>query len=196
MSAAAMIRTTLIGGIVFLIPLAFLGIGLEKAYLVARGVAQPIHHVLPHDTLAGTIAVGIASILLIALVCYLAGLAARLAFVARQMRRIESVLIDIVPGYAVARSTIGGVTGHDDGTTALGPVLVRFDDHTVIALEVERSEDRVVVFLPGAPATWSGSTAIVGADQVTPLDLAVHQVTGIMRVLGRGSIAALPSERD
>lgn len=117
-----MIRTTLIGGIVFLIPLAFLGIGLEKAYLVARGVAQPIHRVLPHDTLAGTVAVGIASVLLIALVCYLAGLAARLAIIARQMRRVRSVLIDIVPGYAVARSTIGG----SPATTTEPPRWSRF----------------------------------------------------------------------
>jgi uncharacterized membrane protein len=110
--------------------------------------------------------------------------------IARRMQRFEAMLIEIVPGYAVARSTIGGVTGHDDGTAALKPVLVRFDDHQVIAFEVERQAEQVVVFLPGAPATWSGSTAIVSADQVTPLDLAVHQVTATMRVLGRGSLSA------
>ena len=106
------------------------------------------------------------------------------------------MLIDIVPGCAVARSTIGGVTGHDDDATALAlalaPVLVRFDDHQLIGFEVARAEDRVVVFLPGAPATWSGSTAIVGVEQVAPLALAVRQVTGIMRVLGCDNLAALP----
>lgn len=92
----------------------------------------------------------------------------------------------------MARSTIGGVTGHDDATTTLVPVLVSLDDQRLIAFEVERQGDSVVVFLPGAPATWSGSTAIVKAEQVAKLDIAVHQVTAMMRVLGRGSLAALP----
>ena len=82
---------------------------------------------------------------------------------------------------------IGGVADEEDAVSVLRPVLVRFDDYEQMAFEVERLEDRSVIFLPGSPSAWSGTSLIVDADRVTNLNLPPHQVVSLLRVMGRGS---------
>ncbi len=185
-----MIKSTFLGGLVFLLPVVFVAIVLGKAYAIARTVAEPLGALVPVDRIGGVALADLLAIAIIILVCLLAGLAARLSFFTERMMRLDRAIVGLVPGYAVARSTLSGVaeTGEESD---LQPVLVHFDDHEMIAFEVERTADFVVVFLPGAPSTWSGSSAIVSPDRVTRLDLPVHQVAGLLRVLGRGTVATL-----
>ena len=70
----------------------------------------------------------------------------------------------------------------------LKTVLAKFDDYSQIAFEVERlSDGRAIVFLPGAPDAWSGSTVVVDADRITPLDLKSLEVVRLAKNLGKGS---------
>ncbi|MCA8884585.1 MAG: hypothetical protein KDA50_12695 [Rhodobacteraceae bacterium] len=188
-------RTTLIGGIFFLIPVVFLIYILAKAYQISHQFAGKLAGLMPVDSIAGLAVVNILAVVLIIVVCFLAGLAARLAFFRRHVDKIETVLIEFFPGYAIAKSMASGVAGQSDVDSLLKTVLVAFDDHEAIGFEVERSDTRVIVFLPGAPSAWSGSSVAVPPDRVTPLRLPVHQASGLLRTLGRGTTAALlPAE--
>ncbi|PWR03918.1 hypothetical protein DKT77_04190 [Meridianimarinicoccus roseus] len=84
-----------------------------------------------------------------------------------------------------------GLAGVDDRASLLRTVLVAFDDHKAIGLQVERTAARVIVFLPGAPSAWSGQSVAVPQGRVTALDLPVHPVSKLMRTLGLGAAAAL-----
>jgi uncharacterized membrane protein len=51
--------------------------------------------------------------------------------------------------------------------SSLRTVRVSFDDHPVLAVEVERvANGRVPVFLPSAPDPWSGSVVSVSHERV------------------------------
>lgn len=186
-----MIRTTLIGGIIFLIPVVFVLYILGHAYQISSGFAAKLAQFLPIDSFGDLAVVNILAVLLIVLVCYLAGLAAHMPFLTRHVEKIEAVLVELFPAFTIAKSMASGVTGHDDQNALLKTVLVTFDDHETIGFEVERTATRVIVFLPGAPAAWSGQSVAVQIDRVTPLNLPVHQVTGLLRKLGRGTEAAI-----
>ena len=79
-------------------------------------------------------------------------------------------------------------TGAHEEQAPLLAVHVRFDDYAAVAFEVERSGELVTVFLPGSPTAWAGTTVIVDAARVTPLQVAIHEVNRVLRVLGRGTL--------
>lgn len=187
-----MIRTTLIGGAIFLVPVVFLLYIFAEAYKITSRLAEKLSPLLPFDSIAGLALVNILAILLIFVICFLAGLAAQHSFLARKVEQIESILVEFFPGFAIAKSMASGMAGKESGPEAfLKTVLVTFDDHEAIGFEVERTENRVIVFLPGAPSAWSGNSVSVPPDRVTPLNLPVHKVSGLLRTLGRGTVAAV-----
>ncbi|OSP56869.1 hypothetical protein BV911_01700 [Pseudoruegeria sp. SK021] len=185
-------KTTLLGGVLFLIPLVFIVIILGKAYEFSTAVAGPTGQLLGmQEGVDGYFLVEGLSILLIVALCLIAGLAARLHIIRRQVDRLDSILIELIPGYSIAKSMVGGMASGTDAMATLKPVLARFDDNAQIAFEVDRTDTVVVVFLPGAPGAWSGTSVGMEPWRVTPLDLPPHQAAGLLRVLGRGSAALM-----
>ncbi len=182
-----MIRKTILGGLFFLMPIALIAILLGKAFQMSMVVASKIDEFIPFDDIGGIAMANILAVVLILLVCFLAGLAANLPFFARRVARLDRLMIDLVPGYAIVKNLFGGVAKIDDAMQLLKPVLLRLDDYEQIAFEIERTQDRVVVFLPGAPSAWSGSSVYADPARVTPLSLPTHEVISLLRVLGRGS---------
>ena len=182
-------KTTLLGGILFLAPIAVLAIVLGKVFSLSMRVVQPIDAMIPIETVAGIASANVLAIALILVLCYGAGLLAKRAFISKRMQRLDGLLIDMIPGYAVFKGMVGGMASEVDLSAALVPVLVRFDDYEQIAFETEKAEGHSVVFLPGAPSAWSGSTVVVEAHRVHRLDIPTHQVVRLMRVFGRGTLA-------
>ncbi|MDW3223223.1 MAG: hypothetical protein R8G34_10115 [Paracoccaceae bacterium] len=182
-------KTTILGGLLFLVPFAVILVVFGKAYQVSIVVATALDKYIPVSHVAGVAFANILALLLIVLVCYLAGLAARRGFLSTKMEKLEGFLIDALPGYAVAKGMIGSVAKEDEIASLLTPVMVKFDDYDQIAFEIERDAGRSVLFLPGAPTTWSGTTVVVDKERVQYLSIPAHQAVKLMRVLGRGSLS-------
>jgi uncharacterized membrane protein len=125
------------------------------------------------------------------LVCFLGGLLARYGWLAERIGKVDGLLIDLMPGYAVAKGVIGSVAKEDDITALLKAVVVRFDDYDQIAFEIERDATKAVIFLPGSPSTWTGATIVVDLDRVTEMNMPTHKTMKLMRLLGRGSLSAI-----
>lgn len=181
-------KTTILGGILFLIPLAVVSIVLGKAFQLSMLVAQPLDTIIPIESVAGVAFVNILAIILILMICFLAGVIARSGLLSSQVGKLDEFLINVMPGYAVAKGMLGSVAHDEDIARVLKPVLVRFDDYQQIAFELERNESNATLFLPGSPSAWSGTTVIVDLERVQMLNLATHQAVKLLRVLGRGSL--------
>jgi uncharacterized membrane protein len=70
--------------------------------------------------------------------------------------------------------------------STLKPVLVRFDDLSQVAFEVESHEDdSVTVYLPGCPDPWSGSLVNMTKDRVERLDTDFVTVVKRLRTVGK-----------
>lgn len=183
-------KTTILGGVLFLAPLAILAIILGKAFQISILVAEPISKFIPLNNYIGVLTVNVLAMLLIFVFCYLAGLVAQRFVLTDHVQKLDGFLIDLLPGYAVFRTMIFNASAEDSVEMLMKPVLARFDDYDQIAFEVEKGEDYSVVFLPGTPATWSGSNAIVAAERITYLNMSTVQAVKFMRVFGRGSLDA------
>lgn len=191
-----MIRTTLVGGALFLLPLVFLAVVFGKALEIGTRVAEPLRPLLPAESVAGVAAVDLVAIALLLAVCYVAGLLARIGAVARRAEALDARLMNLAPPYALAKSFARAITNAETEASAFPPVLVAFDDLMQIGLEVERTEDKVTVYLTGAPSPWSGTCVIVDASRVSSLALSTRETVRLAGLLGKGSLAAVAKPAD
>ena len=181
------LRTTILGGIVFLIPLTLVIVALTKGLMVTTKLAKPLADFMPVDSVGGITLVSVWALLLLFLICYLAGLLARMAFARKMANRIESKIQIFFPRYTAIREMTKGLRG-DAQINRMKPVLAQFDDQAQIAFEVERGEDGLVaLFVPGSPDPWAGVVVHMTPDRIKPLDVSFENVIHGMKRMGYGT---------
>ncbi len=182
-----LIRTTIIGGIIFLIPIAILVAVVGQGLKIAGAIAKPVAAVLPVDMIGGVAVAHVLAIVLLLVICFIAGLLARVALARKAVRALEANVLSKLPAYALLKTKTQSMLSPED-IEGMSAAIVRFDDLWQIGFEIERIEGgKVALFLPGAPDPWSGSVLLAEEDRVTPLDLPVAEVAKMMRRLGRGA---------
>jgi uncharacterized membrane protein len=183
------LKKTILGGVIFLIPFVILLAVAGKAYAVMEKVAAPIAKAIGIERIGAVAVINIVTVLAIVAVCYVAGLLATSNVGKRAYRRIDERMLDIFPRYGFAKSMAAGM--HDEQISAMKVVLVSFDDQAQVGFEVERSDERVVVFLPGSPDPWSGVVSLVTPDRVKPLQVDFTKAVRAMKLTGRGALKML-----
>ncbi len=184
-------RTTVLGGLLFLFPIVFVVAILAKALEVTNKLSAPLAGLLPIDSIGGLAVVKLLALVILVLICFLAGLAARTRLAGKFVKSLETNVLGRIPAYTLLKSKAESVL-HPEDIGGLRPVLGRFDDSWQLAFEIERmAGGKVVVFLPGAPDPWSGSVCVMTEDRITPLDLTVKSAADIMKRLGKGSTGPL-----
>ena len=84
------LKTTVLGGIVFLVPLVIFIVVLGKAVILVNQLATPIAATFPAQSVGGLAVVHIVALLLLVFICFLAGLAARTPAAARNRSTFRS----------------------------------------------------------------------------------------------------------
>jgi uncharacterized membrane protein len=176
------LKNTIVGGAVFLLPVALVGFILSRALRLTKGVAEPLAKGLQLDQLgsvAGMGAAAILSVLMLVLVSFAAG------------RWSENSLLGSLPQYHLMKSMAEGLA-HLESASGLKPALVSIEDGWQIAYQIEQLENNwVVVFLPQAPTPMSGNIMYLPADRVRPLGINMMQAMSIVKAIGVGSAPAL-----
>jgi uncharacterized membrane protein len=183
--------TTLVGGVVFLLPLIVVLAVLGQGLALMAGIAQPVAAMFPNRQVGGVALASLVALLLLLLLCYGAGLLARAALGRTLSASFEDRLQTLYPRYTIIKGMTQAL-GVDGVKSSLKTALVSFDDHQVLAVEVERLADgRVVMFLPGAPDPWSGSVVLVSPERVEGLPVEIGALHRSLKSIGRGSAALL-----
>jgi uncharacterized membrane protein len=187
------IRVTVLGGILFLLPLVVAVAVITKALSIVHSLATPMLENLPIETVAGAALIHVVSIVVLVLLCFLAGLAAQRPAAGRLVNYLEQDVLMKFPPYALLRTRTESILKPED-RDKLTPAVVRFDDYWQLAYHIETLNDgRAVVFLPGSPDPWSGSVCTVDGDRVGALDATVKSMGDALKRLGKGSAELLHS---
>lgn len=191
---AGFVKTMVVGGLLFLFPLVFVTFVVGRALALMMRVTRPlVERVMPTGTIAEFAVLDIAAIIALLTGCLVAGLVAQSPIGRAVYSRADSNLASLVPGYATMKARLGDAVGTE---TQRKTVLIQLDDQAQLGLEIERLADgRVVAFLPGAPDAWAGTSVIVDAARVTPIDLDLLRLTRVLRDLGLGTAAILDQAR-
>jgi uncharacterized membrane protein len=186
------VRTTLIGGVAFLIPVVVVGVVIGKAIGWIRRLTDPVVRAMPNVVDHVFLASVVALVVLLGL-CFAAGLVARTGPAQRLVVRLESQVLSRIPFYTALKTRAEAFLQAEQ-VGGLRPVILRLDDAWQFAFEVERVEEgHVAVFVPGAPDPWSGDLLVVEAARVSTLDLSIPIVERLCHRMGQGTAEALAS---
>lgn len=180
------LTTTLIGGLVFLLPLIVVLAVVGHALQIAVQAVTPLVQAFPQARVGGIAIATIAAVLLLLGLCYGAGLLARAALGRKLSTGFEDKLATVYPRYQVIKAMSQKLHGAI-GQQVLRPVLLSFDDQQQLGYDIERLADgRAVVFVPGSPDAWSGNVLLVDAARLAPLAIDPAAMARSLQGMGRG----------
>ncbi len=186
-----MLKSLIIGGVIFLLPFGIIVLVLSHLLQISTALGQHLQATIMPQAQSAWLPT-LFAILVLLLIALAAGVFARTGAGRALFSSLERVVLTRLPAYVLLRQSISDFTGTAD---QLGKdeeskntvVAVHFDDQTQIGLLVDRvSQERLVVYLPGAPSALSGAVAIVDASRVVKLQTKPQQLMAAMRSLGAG----------
>ncbi len=180
------IKTTIKGGIWFLIPLVVLMVVLDKAHQISSKIVTPIAHLIPVDSILGLSVSRALAVVAIVLFCFLAGLLSKTRTARQSIDWLEAMLLSNLPGYEFMKSIGAGLVGlEDDGKHHV--VLAQIEEAWQIGFLMETLENGYhAVFVPDAPHPWSGSVYLMTEDRFRRLDVSLPAALKCIRRLGHG----------
>jgi uncharacterized membrane protein len=191
------IRTTILGGILFLLPAAILTIlfnVFSGAYNLIKEPLDPLAALCPFQTIGG---VGIAALMAVALIislCFLAGLVIRTAWAQKMLERFDSNFLGKVPFYTLVRSLLFEMSGRQY-ETGVNYVLAWTQECWQPGVMMEELENGwLVVFIPRVPNVFSGTLFYMPPDRVKRIETTSAAILKATARFGVGSRALLKGQ--
>jgi uncharacterized membrane protein len=185
------IKTTVVGGIVFLVPAVLLILVLRHAMTIAGKFAGPIAGLFAEHRIAGVAVATIVAALVLLLISFLAGLFARTRVGRDLARWLEDSLLGNLPQYRMVKSMAEGLAQIEDAQN-LRPAMVSIEGGWQLGYLLEEvGTGWVAVFLPQAPTPMSGNIMYMPADRVRALDMPIAEAMLLVKRLGVGSAHSL-----
>jgi uncharacterized membrane protein len=176
-------RTTLIGGLLVILPLYVAVLLLAKTIKGLLALLQPVAERVPASVEFRQV---VAAVLLVA-ACFLVGLIVRTGPGLRAKNACERALLERLPGYTFLRGLAKRLAGQSEEQT-LQPALVELEDALVPALIVEQlSDGSFTVLVPSAPTPMAGSVYILPPHRVHPVDIPFTQAIAVFSKWGTGA---------
>lgn len=178
------LRTTILGGALFLLPIFVLAFVLNKAFDYARRGLKPVTKLIPDQLVSGGTMETLTAIGLIVLLCFLAGLFARTVLAQKVMSELESAVLSNVPAYEYLKQAGSSMMGL--GEMAAHPVvLAQVEGAWRLGVQTDvAGSGLTAVFIPNSPNTFSGSVFFLASDKVQPLDVPLRTALSCLEQLG------------
>ena len=173
-------RTTLIGGVLIVLPIYVSILLLAKSLAIVVKLLSPVTAQIPA---AMDFPQFIAIAILIA-VCFIAGLIVRTGLGLRLQRAVERNLLDRIPGYTLVRGLAARMAGREQDEM-FAVALVEMGDGLVMAFVVERHDDGAyTVFVPSVPTPAVGAVFIVAKERVHLVDVPFAKAASVISKWG------------
>ena len=188
------IRRVLNGIILFLLPLILLLIIMGKAVDLVQKLIAPIKKHLPAEHILGFGLLTLISLVIIILVCYIAGILVEKKGMKMILKKIEDNILILIPGYAMIKSRASDVLGDSDDQWQT--VMVGDGEDGKIGILVEHQPDGFsMVFFPEPPDAKAGEIKLIPDSKIKKLNIPVGELIKIIRKYGQG-IASLLKEKN
>ena len=164
------IKTTALGGLVVIVPLAILLFAAAQVLYVAIDIVRQVAALLPFRFLENPVVVGLLAVTVIIAVCFLTGLAVRTATGADLQQRFDRFLERKVPLYGVVRSITQRFAGIEDEQLTPAEIDLYGSGSGLLGFIMERLPDgRYCVFVPDVPLLTVGRMVVVNDSQIRRL---------------------------
>ena len=176
-------KTTLIGGLLVVLPIYLSILLVAKSLSAIVALLSPVTAAIP----AGAQFRQLIAILIVLVVCFVAGIVVRTGPGLRAKNMFERSVLEKIPGYALVRGLTERVSG-DTREGAFRPALVEIEDALAPAFIIEELDDgRCTVLVPSVPTPAAGSLLILARERVHPLDVPFTQAVKVISKWGAGA---------
>ncbi|MGB5359889.1 MAG: DUF502 domain-containing protein [Eudoraea sp.] len=183
-SIMSFIKTTLIGGLFFVIPVVLLALIIGKVLDVFRKLVAPIADKIPIEAIGGITISRIIALLILLLVCFIAGLFAHTKKIKELRKWIETNILSHIPGYTLLKGMTESAAGIESDDLK-DVVLVNIEEVWQIGFLMDKIDDELCsVYIPGAPNPMSGDVFFVKNERLKILDLPELSAMKIYKKLG------------
>lgn len=185
------IRTTVMGGAIFLVPFFIIVFVLMKAGGLVKKIIEPwvielgIHHFLGRATLTIMVAI------ILILISVLAGMVVRSGKIKTRFPLLDDIANRLIPGYAILKAQSGekGAAGVQDAWQA---ICLNTDDGWRIGFIVDKNEGKYrTVYLPEAPRMDSGEVRILVFALMEFFPISAGQARQCLIKFGAGGAAVM-----
>lgn len=184
------IKSTLIGGLLVLLPVAIFAYVLIWVFNLLLGAINPLTRiVMAKSTLQGIIA-DVVAVGLLVWICFFVGMLVRTRLGKWIYAVIESKLLRKAPGYSMIKETVVHFLGKDKQSPFSSVALARiFENDTLASVFVTdtHADGGYTVFMPTGPNPTSGNIYHLKAENVYPVDVSVEDAMRSIISCGAGS---------
>jgi uncharacterized membrane protein len=188
-SIVGFLKTTLLGGVIFLMPVVTLALVMGKALQMAEKFVKPVEAHVPDNWDFGMGKATLLAVGLTVLVCFVAGLLAKTKYANWLVKGLETSVLSKIPAYEYFKQLGTSVLGVD-ALQQRPVVLVQVESGWQIGIEVEDLKNGfVAVFVPDAPDPHSGALLFVDRQKAMPVGASIAATLGCLKRYGAGSTA-------
>ncbi|UCD50206.1 MAG: DUF502 domain-containing protein [Phycisphaerales bacterium] len=188
------IKSTLIGGLLVLLPLGISAYVLVWIFNLVAGAISPLTKIVMETSPAQGLVADIVAIGLLIWVCFLVGMLVRTRLGRWGYLALESKLLKRAPGYSMIKETVTHFLGKDKQSPFSSVALARlFGNDTLVSVFVTDTHDdgSYTVFMPTGPNPTSGNIYHLPGENVIPVDVPVEDTMRSIISCGAGSSALI-----
>lgn len=164
------IKTTVIGGLVVIVPLSLIVIIFGDLFATLMEMAQPVAKQLPFNELINTVIVTLLAVIGIFFICFLTGLIVRTSWGIAGKDWFERRVLSRIPMYNTIKNLTHRFVG-EEGTQFTPAEIDLYDNGCTVlgAIVEELTDERMAVFVPVTPAATVGQIYLVPKIRVKRL---------------------------
>ena len=183
-------KSTIIGGILFLIPLVVLIFILSKIYNFFHPYSVFLAEKLPFTKIGGVSITPVFSLIFLVLVFFFAGIILRTKSMQKLTHWIEEKILVYIPGYSYIKARSENMLAND-GAFQWKPATVVIDDNEVICFVIDETENYCSIFMPSAPMPSTGVVCAREKSMVRYLPTSLNKTILMIKQFGKGAAAEI-----
>lgn len=183
----SIIKATFIGGLVFLVPFFIVVMILVKTFEIMRRLIAPWVVKLGIHAIEGRLAIALIVILILVLICFVAGIVARSGVISARFPVLDMIAARLIPGYQIlkAQSSEKGAMNVQNPWQA---VCIKLETSWRVGFIVEQSAgDYRTVFIPESPKMDSGEVHVLAVQEMEFVPIPADQAHACLRQFGTGA---------
>ncbi len=187
------IRTTILGGVIVLLPVLLTGFLLNWLFNFITGLIYPLTKMVVEKAHMQKYVADVLVILIIIGICFMVGLLVRTKLGGFFHRQIEKRILKVMPGYTLFRNTIKQFLGQDKAPVSRVALVQAFGNSTLMTGFVtdEHPDGRYTVFVPSALNPTTGLILHLEKEYVHLVNVSVEETMRSIISCGAGSTLLL-----
>lgn len=184
-SATSFIKSTLISGAFFLIPLMLILYGVGRLKILMVDIASVVYPNQPIESLGGVLLINLFAAASFLILAFVTGLIVRHSVFRPIRHSLGDFVSKVFPAFEFIKVYTEDLVAVDKSSANFIPLLVDLGSNTRLGFQIDKYENgQVAIYLPGTPNPWSGSVCYVEIDKCTELDMSLHDALVYCRTPG------------